>query len=165
PVPGIDVAARAALLAGIGGVHDCGRNTVLLLEVLQFLPDHRPPTVLEQPVHSTRESRRPEVQALEDQVGRAVPFDDPVQDPVHFTADEAAKLLDVSPIPLRGARPPSHALQVGGTRGDPQRSPRTRNSTLSTWRSPGDSAPPPLIRKILESKGSRTLLGLLARKA
>src|SRR5690606_21001819 len=50
PVPGIDVAARAALLAGIGGVHDCGRNTVLLLEILQFLPDHRPPTVLEQPV-------------------------------------------------------------------------------------------------------------------
>src|SRR5690606_29232585 len=59
PVPGIDVAARAALLAGIGGVHGCGRNTVLLLEILQFLPDHRPPTVLEQPVHSTRESRRP----------------------------------------------------------------------------------------------------------
>src|SRR5690606_23319062 len=82
PVPGIDVAARAALLAGIGRVHNRGRNAVLLLEILQFLPHHRPPTVLEQPVHSTRESRRPEVQALENQVGGTVTLDDPVQDPV-----------------------------------------------------------------------------------
>src|SRR5690606_35054236 len=117
PVPGIDVAARAALLAGIGGVHDCGRNTVLLLEILQFLPDHRPPTVLEQPVHSTRESRRPEVQALEDQVGGVLPFDDLVEDSVDLGMDITAKPLDVSPVPLRGARPPSHALQVGGTGG------------------------------------------------
>src|SRR5690606_34764327 len=118
PVPGVDVAARAALLAGIGGVYDRGRNTVLLLEILQFLPDHRPPTVLEQPVYSMRESRRPEVQALENQVGGTVPFNDPVQDPVHLAADITAKPLDLSPIPLRGARPPSHALQVGGTGGD-----------------------------------------------
>src|SRR5690606_6581990 len=94
-------------------------NTVLLLEILQFLPDHRPPTVLEQPVHSMRESRRPEVQALEDQVGGTVPFDDLVEDPVDLAADETTKLLDVSPAPLRGARPPPHALQVGGTGGDP----------------------------------------------
>src|SRR5690606_34470097 len=119
PVPGIDVAARAALLAGISRVYDRGRNTVLLLEILQFLPDHRPPTVLQQPVHSTRESRRLEVQALEDQVGGAVTLDDPVQDPVHLAADEATKPLDVSPVSLRGARPPPHALQVGGTGGDP----------------------------------------------
>src|SRR5690606_32983721 len=118
PVPGVDVAARAALLAGIGRVYDRGRNAVLLLEILQFLPHHRPPTVLQQPVHSTRESRRPEVQALEDQVGGTVTLDDPVQDPVHLAADEATKPLDISPIPLRGARPPSHALQVGGTGGD-----------------------------------------------
>src|SRR5690606_34493697 len=30
PVPGIDVAARTALLAGIGRVYDHGRNTILL---------------------------------------------------------------------------------------------------------------------------------------
>src|SRR5690606_31010470 len=102
PVPGIDVAARAALLAGIGRVYDRGHNTVLLFEVLQFLPDRRPPTILQQPVHSTRESRRPEVQAPENQVGGTVPFDDSVQDPVHLAADEATKLLDVSPIPLQG---------------------------------------------------------------
>src|SRR5690606_30047557 len=52
PVPGVDVAARAALLAGIGGVHDCGRNTVLLLEILQLLPHHRPPAILKQPVYA-----------------------------------------------------------------------------------------------------------------
>src|SRR5690606_38251366 len=75
PVPGVDVAARAALLAGIGGVYDRGRNTVLLLEILQFLPHHRPPTVLQQPVHSTRKPWRLEIQALEDQVGGTVPFD------------------------------------------------------------------------------------------
>src|SRR5690606_37107269 len=40
PVPGIDVAARAALLAGIGRVHNRGRNAVLLFEVLQLLPHH-----------------------------------------------------------------------------------------------------------------------------
>src|SRR5690606_34413456 len=45
PVPGVDVAARAALLAGIGRVHNRGRNAVLLLEILQFLPHHRPPTI------------------------------------------------------------------------------------------------------------------------
>src|SRR5690606_33673378 len=112
-VPGIDVAARAALLAGIGRVHNRGRNAVLLLEILQFLPHHRPPTVLQQPVHSTRESRRPEVQALENQVGGTVTLDDPVQDPVHLAADITAKPLDVSPIPLRGGGSSSHALQMG----------------------------------------------------
>src|SRR5690606_23560561 len=99
PIPGIDVAARAALLAGIGGAHDCGRNAVLLFEALQLLPHYRPPTVLQQPVHSTRESRRPEVQALEDQVGGTVTLNDPVQDPVHLAADEATKPLDVPPVP------------------------------------------------------------------
>src|SRR5690606_39116000 len=33
-----------------------------------FLPDHRPPTVLQQPVYAPGQPRRPEVQALEDQV-------------------------------------------------------------------------------------------------
>src|SRR5690606_12335776 len=80
--------------------------------------DHRPPTVLEQPVHSTRESRRPEVQALEDQVGGTVTLDDPVQDPVHLAADEATKPLDVPPVPLRGGGSSSHALPAGGTGGD-----------------------------------------------
>src|SRR5690606_4388734 len=119
PVPGVDVAARAALLAEIGRVYDRGRNTVLLLEILQFLPHHRPPTVLEQPVDSMRESRRLEVQALEDQVGGTVTLNDPVQDPVHLAADEATKPLDVPPVFPRGARPPSHALQVGSAGGDP----------------------------------------------
>src|SRR5690606_37074287 len=82
-------------------------------------PHYRPPTVLEQPVHSTREPRRPEVQALENQVGGTVTLDDPVQDPVHLAADEATKPLDVSPIPLRGGGSSSHALQMGGTGGDP----------------------------------------------
>src|SRR5690606_31812567 len=88
PVPGVDVAARAALLTGIGGVYDRGRNTVLLLEILQFLSHYRPPTVLQQPVHSTQESRRPEVQALENQVGGTVTLNDPVQAPVHLATDD-----------------------------------------------------------------------------
>src|SRR5690606_24227150 len=78
-----------------------------------------PATVLQQPAHSTRESRRPEVQALENQVGGTVTLDDPVQDPVHLAADITAKLLDVPPVFPREARPPPHALQVGGTGGDP----------------------------------------------
>src|SRR5690606_10761195 len=119
PVPGVDVAAHAALLAGIGRVHNRGRNAVLLFEVLQLLPHYRPPTVLQQPVHAAREPRRLEVQTLEDQVGGAVPFDDPVQDPVHLGTDMAAEPLGVPPVLPRGARPPSHALQVGGTDGDP----------------------------------------------
>src|SRR5690606_15780687 len=119
PVPGVDVAARAALLAGIGGVHDRGRNAVPLFEILQLLPHYRPPTVLQQPVHAAGKPRRPGVQALEDQVGGTVPFDALGEDPVDLGTDITTKLLDVSPIPLRGARPPSHALQVGGTGGDP----------------------------------------------
>src|SRR5690606_21797739 len=105
PVPGVDVAARAALLAGIGGVHNRGRNAVPLFEILQLLPHYRPPTILQQPVHSTRESRRLEVQALENQMGGAVPFNDPVQDPVHLGTDITAKPLDVPPVFPREARP------------------------------------------------------------
>src|SRR5690606_35161129 len=119
PVPGVDVAARAALLAGIGRVHNRGRNAVLLLEVLRLLPHYRPPTVLQQPVHAAGKPRRPEVQALENEVGGTVTLSDPVQDPVHLAADITAKLLDVPPVFPREARPPPHALQVGGTGGDP----------------------------------------------
>src|SRR5690606_9888835 len=100
-------------------VHNRGRNTVLLFEVLQLLPHYRPPTVLQQPVHAAGKPRRPEVQTLEDQVGGTVTLNDPVQDPVHLAADEATKPLDVSPIPLRGGGSSSHALQMGGTGGDP----------------------------------------------
>src|SRR5690606_38871633 len=99
--------------------HDCGRNTVLLLEILQLLPHYRPPTVLQQPIHSTRESRRPEVQALENQVGGTVTLDDPVQDPVHLAADITAKPLDVPPVFPRGGGSSSHALQMGSAGGDP----------------------------------------------